>query len=231
VDRWGTLAEYPSVYGGAQPQAWSVISNSLPPNLSLNSTNGEISGTPTKAGTYQFTLRVTDGCATIDLAGSITNYPALRIITTTLPPAPLNVPYSAQLQAAGGLPPYSWYYFTPLPYGLTLNLDGSITGTPYFESETTVNFAVYDMIGGSVPGSLTLIVTSRPVLDLPSMSSPKQFTFQVTGVSGQAYTLQAGPDLTNWADLFATNAPANVFYLTDTNAAGPHRYYRLKQSP
>jgi hypothetical protein len=220
----------PSVYGGGQPQTWSIISNSLPPNLALDPNNGQITGTPTAPGIYHFTLRVTDGCATIDVATSITNYPALQIITATLPAAPLNVPYSAQLQAAGGLPPYAWYNYNLLGYGLTLNVDGSITGTPYFESASDVNFVVYDTIGGSATRIVQLIATSKPILDLPAVSGPNQFTFRVTGVSGQGYTLQAAPDLTNWADLFTTNAPANVFYLTDTNAFGPRRYYRLKET-
>jgi hypothetical protein len=71
---------------------------------------------------------------------------------------------------------------------------------------------------------------SRPVLDLPAMSGANQFTFRVTGVSGQGYTLQSTPDLINWADLFTTNAPSDVFFLTDTNAPATNRYYRLKMS-
>src|SRR5436190_1883374 len=46
--------------GGTAPYAWSVISGSLPAGLTLNATSGAISGTPTTAGTSNFTVQVTD---------------------------------------------------------------------------------------------------------------------------------------------------------------------------
>jgi hypothetical protein len=44
---------------GVQPYTWSLISGSLPANLTLNS-SGVISGTPTATGTSSFTVQVTD---------------------------------------------------------------------------------------------------------------------------------------------------------------------------
>lgn len=49
--------------GGQLPVTYSLVSGSLPPGLSLSST-GLISGTPTTAGSYSFTLRATDSCPT-----------------------------------------------------------------------------------------------------------------------------------------------------------------------
>jgi hypothetical protein len=45
---------------GVTPYSWSVSSGSLPPGLTLNSSTGQISGTPDVAGTYSFTVTVTD---------------------------------------------------------------------------------------------------------------------------------------------------------------------------
>jgi hypothetical protein len=54
---------------GALPITWSLSDGRLPAGLSLNGITGEISGTPTKAGVFAFTVRATNsaGNATRDL--------------------------------------------------------------------------------------------------------------------------------------------------------------------
>jgi hypothetical protein len=49
--------------GGTLPYTWSISIGSLPAGLSLNSSTGVISGTPTNAGTVSFTVQVTDAVA------------------------------------------------------------------------------------------------------------------------------------------------------------------------
>jgi hypothetical protein len=46
--------------GGVQPYTWSVVAGTLPPGLELPRRENTISGTPTTAGTFTFTVRVTD---------------------------------------------------------------------------------------------------------------------------------------------------------------------------
>lgn len=48
------------VTGGTIPYAWRVTSGGLPPGLALGSSTGTISGTPTKPGSFSFTIAVTD---------------------------------------------------------------------------------------------------------------------------------------------------------------------------
>jgi hypothetical protein len=49
-----------AVSGGTSPYTWTIASGSLPHNLSLNSSNGAITGMPDTSGPSSFTVTVTD---------------------------------------------------------------------------------------------------------------------------------------------------------------------------
>ena len=49
-----------SVEGGTAPFTWSVSAGTLPPGLTLAPSTGAITGTPTAAGTFNFTVTVVD---------------------------------------------------------------------------------------------------------------------------------------------------------------------------
>ncbi|MGB2986978.1 MAG: Ig domain-containing protein [Phycisphaerae bacterium] len=49
--------------GGTAPITWSLDTGSLPPGLNLNATTGAITGTPTQAGTFAFTMEAQDSSA------------------------------------------------------------------------------------------------------------------------------------------------------------------------
>ena len=49
-----------AVAGGTGPFTWLASGGSLPPGVTLNSSTGVLSGTPTTVGLYSFTVRVTD---------------------------------------------------------------------------------------------------------------------------------------------------------------------------
>src|SRR5205814_7077182 len=99
--------------GGTAPYAWSVISGSLPAGLTLNATSGAISGTPTTAGTSNFTAQVTDsasGKASKAFTLTINSTAPPLSITTASPlvSGTVGTAYSQTLAATGGTPPYAW---------------------------------------------------------------------------------------------------------------------------
>jgi hypothetical protein len=117
--------------GGTSPYAWALTSGAMPPGLDITG-GGVISGTPLLAGTYVFTITVTDAlAATVSKAFTlvITGGP-LTVTPAALPPGRLGQPYNARLTATGGSGHYAWSLTSgTLPPGLTLNSNGSITGT------------------------------------------------------------------------------------------------------
>jgi len=54
-----------SALGGQSPYTWSLTEGQLPDGLSL-STNGVISGTPTRIGTFYFTIQMTDSSPSVN---------------------------------------------------------------------------------------------------------------------------------------------------------------------
>ena len=81
--------------------------------MTLATTTGVISGTPTRTGTSNFTARVTDAkghrAAPKRLSLTIGAAPVPPTITTTsLPNGTQNAVYNRTLAAAGGQVPYSW---------------------------------------------------------------------------------------------------------------------------
>ena len=97
-----------SATGGFPPYSWSFV-GTPPTGLSINAATGAITGTPTATGTLSFTVQVTDSQPNADSAMqalSVTVNLAPLVITTLTPPnGVINVPYSTQIEAGGGLRP------------------------------------------------------------------------------------------------------------------------------
>ena len=123
-----------TVSGGVAPFTWGIASGQLPQGITLDSSDGVISGTPSESDFEAFSVLVTDGIgqtAFTDLTLTV-DAPSLSLSTTTLATATVGVAYDAPLSANGGLTPYSWSISSgDLPPGLALSpTTGDVAGTP-----------------------------------------------------------------------------------------------------
>jgi hypothetical protein len=162
----------------------------------------------------------------------------LQITTTSLPNAVIGLPYSVELQYAGGFGPYSWGVPPSLPQGLALvNASGLISGTPPDGAAGTYYLPVTlsDGSGLSVTQSLTLVVVTTnqtqtgPLLIAPADNVGGAFQFSFQSASQAWYTVECSSNLTTWNVLGSFQSPGGVMPLLNTNtAASPARFYRVK---
>lgn len=118
--------------GGIAPYTFAVTAGALPAGMTLSSA-GVVSGTPTAGGSFNWTVTATDaGSMTGARAYTMTiSAPTIGITPTTLPNPTQGASYSAALSASGGTAPYTFSVVAgALPVGMTLNSDGTVSGTP-----------------------------------------------------------------------------------------------------
>jgi len=125
---------YSSTISTNIPVTWTLVDGSLPPGLTFGGGTGlstTISGIPTSPGTYNFQIEAhsEDGVFTVKTYTIV----VIQVATPSpLPPYTISVPYGpVQLQAVGGSGQYNWKIVSgSLPNGLTMDINGLISGTP-----------------------------------------------------------------------------------------------------
>src|SRR6266576_526742 len=177
--------------GGTPPYAWSVTTaaTSFPPGLTLSST-GQITGTPTAAATYNFTVQVKDlqnTMVTANLSILVNPGPTLLTITTTssqLPTGTVSTAYPAtNLTASGGTPPYAWTLASAastFPGGLTLGRLGGISGTATTAGTYNFTVQVTDSVNSTAMTNLRILINAAPPLIVTT-------TALSNGTAGAAY--------------------------------------------
>jgi hypothetical protein len=135
--------------------------------------------------------------------------PPLILSTTFLPAGEQGAAYQYLLQAEGGVPPYIWSLVSSkknkLPPGLTLSVDGALTGIPTKAKTTTLGVQVTDAAGTSLARTLHVQVVKSVKLKTKKLSrgrvgTPYAVTLQTTGgIVPLTFSLVGGalpPDLT-----------------------------------
>ncbi|WP_432890039.1 ExeM/NucH family extracellular endonuclease [Kribbella sp. CA-245084] len=99
----------------------SLAAGSLPPGLNLAS-NGQLSGTPTQAGTFVFTVRASNAAGSADLVATITVAPAVTTttVTSSANPATIGAPITFTATVSGA----------PTGGTVSFKVDGAALGSP-----------------------------------------------------------------------------------------------------
>ena len=201
--------------GGKSPLSWSITSGSLPIGLSLNGSNGTISGTPTTAATYNFTVQVTDANGTAATKTlSITVNQGVSVTTASLPETTAGAVYSATLQAQGGAAPYTWTSASGFPPGLSLiSSTGEILGIASTAGNWSFTVTVRDVHGASAAKTLAIMVHPTPAIAATSVGN----LYQGSPGPGVTFTATGGISPYTWG-ITSGGLPEGLTLNTQTGA-------------
>src|ERR1700722_2288253 len=183
--------------GGLLPLSRALTSGALPTGLSLSSSTTssvQITGKPTAAGSFTFTITVTDSAGFSSSEQFTVVVSTIGITTTSpLPPATVNVAYSVTFAAAGGLTPLTWSVASgsTLPPGLTLvSATGVLSGTPTQAGTFTFGITVTDNENPPASATVNFTLVVSAAQNLMGLNGSYAFTF--SGYSNTGFVTFAG---------------------------------------
>jgi hypothetical protein len=192
-----------SAVGGTTPYTWSVV-GALPAGITLDAASGELSGTPTREGSYSFTVHLADSSTQTKLASApftIKIYPALQFATGSLPTGALGAPYASALEVTGGREPYTFSLVAgSLPPGLVLSSAGAISGTPTGTGSYGFSVQVTDSANPKQTTSANYFILVEATLAIATSSLPEatvgapyaEMLVAVGGTSPYSWAVAAG---------------------------------------
>jgi large repetitive protein len=206
-----------AVSGGISPHKWTV-GTGVPAGLSLNGTTGVLSGTPTVAGTFNFSVQVTDAAqATASRTFALTIAAPALTITTVAPlfTGTAGVAYAQTFSAAGGTPPYRWSISSGDAGGLTLDAaSGTLQGTPQRVGTFSFTIQVADNAGESATQGFSVVIAA-PQLNITGNAST---TAAVGAPYSQRFAATGGTSPYNFS--MAGSIPGLAFNATTASLEG-----------
>lgn len=158
----GTAFNY-ALLASENPTAFSLASGTLPPGLSLNTSTGALSGTPTQVGVFtpSFTAANAGGTSAA-VAVTITINPPVPAITAAQTTSGIvGTAFNYTVLASNSPTAYA-LASGALPAGVTLNTStGLLSGTPSQAGTFTPSFTATNAGGTSAAVPVTVIITAN----------------------------------------------------------------------
>jgi hypothetical protein len=157
---------------------------SIPPGLTFNDATGVLSGTPTTAGTYNFTVTGTDSVgAQTSQTYTLTINPAITFSSLSQTQWTVNRSgYSQTITVSGGTGGITLSHSGSIPTGMTFNNStGVLSGTPAVAGTYTFTVTATDNTGEQATNSYTITINATPTLGSLSQT---QWTVNQTGYNG-----------------------------------------------
>jgi trimeric autotransporter adhesin len=188
--------------GGVAPDCFSVTAGALPAGLSLNATTGEIAGTPSAAGTFNFSVTATEatGC-TGSIAYSLLVLPAcpaITILPATLAGGVVGIGYNHTLTTSAGTAPFVFSVTAgALPAGVALAGTGVFSGAP--TASGTFNFTVMVTDANACTASRPCAIVIAPACPAIAVQPASVPDGSLGTVYAQTFTASAGTAPITWS--------------------------------
>jgi hypothetical protein len=214
-----TFAGYQILASQAPLSAFAVVApSSLPPGLSLNTSTGAITGTPTASGNFTTTLTASNlvGASDPFVLGFSIAPNAVPAVSATIPPLAGRVGTAlTPIQINATNPVISAYGATGLPGGLSVDGTGRIVGTPTQSGIFTVRLSATNTFGTGNSGDLSLQIDPDVV---PVISGAATVSTGV-GVAFAGYQITASqPTILSYAVVAPSALPPGLVLNTTSGA-------------
>ncbi|MEI6094962.1 MAG: putative Ig domain-containing protein, partial [Gammaproteobacteria bacterium] len=223
---------------GTAPYTFSVASGSIPAGTTLNTATGSVSGTPTTAGAYAYTINVVDSDGGSETTPAITGTISGPVGLTATPSTytEVNVNYLQTNGATDGTRPFHYTLDSgTLPAGTTLDPHtGTVSGTPTASGTFSYTIKVTDddaamaiaATGGTMNAALS---TTNPSAVIANAGQTASFSAVASdGTTPYSYQWQVNPATGVFANVSTGSGGTTPTYTTAVLTTGNNGYsYRV----